>query len=1228
MTLTERPSAYFPMDRRQALFHHTTLPEHVEGAALFADISGFTPLTERLVRELGARRGAEELTNHLNKVYDALITELHRYRGSVITFSGDAITCWLDGDSGLRATACALAMQKAMEQFAAVSTPFGQTVSLAMKTAVAVGTARRLLIGDPDIQFIDVLAGTTLDRLAEAEHLANKGDVVLDPFAVKSLKDQVIIRDWRYHEATNQRFGVVDGLIKIPDSTPWPEIDPGAFDEEIVRTWLLPAVYERLHSGQGEFLAELRPAVALFMRFRGIDYDNDPEAGLKLDTFIRRVQTILSRYGANLTQLTFGDKGSYFSVAFGAPVAHEDDASRAASAALEMNVLVKELGFITTSQIGISQGRMYAGAYGGANRRTYSLMGDDVNMAARLMQAAQSGQILASDSARYATEGFVWENLPDIMVKGKTEPVTIFSLIKSEEHRTIRLQAPKYALPMVGREEELALIEQKIDLALRGKGQIVMVTAEAGMGKSRLIAEVIRMAGERDLLGYGGECQSYGTNTSYLVWQNIWRAFFDLDPAWPLNAQIQSVETQLGWIDPSLVPRAPLLGSVLNLSIPDNELTRSFDAKLRKTSLESLLVDYLRTRVSVTPIFLVLEDTHWIDPLSEELLTAIGRAIVDLPVLLLMAARPLDHQIQTNPLYQADNFIEIPLADFTSQESQRLIELKMAQFFVTEDEVPKELVERVTTRAQGNPFYIEELLNYLRDRNVDPHDNQALAQLDLPTSLYSLILSRIDQLSEGQKSTLKVASVIGRLFRASMLYGVYPQLGAPQKVQKDLDVLSSLDLTPMDTPEPELTYLFKHVVTQEVAYESLPYGTRAIIHDLIGGFIEKNYADNLDQYVDLLAYHYEHSENKEKKREYLLKAGELAQAGYANKVAIDYYRRVTPLLSSFEKISVMRKLGSVLALVGEWQDAEATYRQAMNLADDLGKSLDRAWCQAELAELLRLQGAYSKTSNWLEKARATFEEENNQAGLAFVLRTAGTVASLQNELEKSRELYMESLVIGRQLNDKANISSVLSNLAIVARRQGDPTLAKAFNEEALEIRRELGDKRATGISLNNLGNLALDQGDYVQARAYFEEALDLMRQVGDKWVIANFLDNLGNSARELNDFATARDLYRESLTITHEFGDKWLIAYLLEDISVLATLQSQPERALCLVEAADVLRKEIGSPLSSAEHAKLQEKLKPVYEALDDVEQATAIAKGRSLSLQQVITFALDFPAG
>ena len=373
---------------------------------------------------------------------------------------------------------------------------------------------------------------------------------------------------------------------------------------------------------------------------------------------------------------------------------------------------------------------------------------------------------------------------------------------------------------------------------------------------------------------------------------------------------------ELAAIDPVLVQRAPLLDRVLGLAIPDTELTRSFDAELRKTSLEALLVGCLRARATAEPLVLVLEDCHWIDPVSRDLLESLVRASGSLPVLFLLAYRPASDPGGGLGLERLPHFSETRLDELEPGDAALLIRSKLEHLTGTGVEAPDALVDLVTTRSQGNPFYVEELLNYIQAHGVDIQDAAALASLELPGSLHSLILSRVDTIPEAPRRTLKVASVVGRSFVAPDLPGIYPELGSLGDIRSHLDELRGADLVTIDREDDE-SYIFKHVVTQEVAYESMPFAIRSDLHERVGGYIEETRPDAIERNLDLLAHHFWHSENTPKKREYLVRAGEAAQAGYANASAIDYFERAAPLLEGAERWQVTRRLGDVLEITGD-----------------------------------------------------------------------------------------------------------------------------------------------------------------------------------------------------------------------------------------------------------------------------------------------------------------------
>jgi DNA-binding response OmpR family regulator/class 3 adenylate cyclase len=444
--------AYLPMDRRHALARGERLPDRTSGAALFADISGFTPLTEALAAELGLQRGAEEVTRTINQVYGAMIDQVHRFGGSVIGFSGDAITCWFDGDEGLRAAACGLAMQDAMAEFASVTTPTGTPFSLAIKVAIATGPVRRFLVGDPGVQVIEVIAGGTLDRLARAEHRASRGQVLAEMAVVEQSGGRIVIAEQRSDEGNGQHLAVLSGLGEAVPASPWPELPDGGLTDAQCRAWMPPVAYERVLEGTGRFLSELRPATALFFCFAGIDYDGDDGAGARLDAFIRWVQGVLQRHGGSLFQLTMGDKGSYLCAAFGAPIAHDDDETRAVYAALDLQSPPPELSFVSGLQAGIAQGLMRTGAYGSSTRHIYSIQGDKANLAARLMTLAGEG-ILCDGAVYQAACGRApMEPLPPSAVKGKAEPVPVYRVLPATVSGLIHSQ-----IDQLSAREQLAL---------------------------------------------------------------------------------------------------------------------------------------------------------------------------------------------------------------------------------------------------------------------------------------------------------------------------------------------------------------------------------------------------------------------------------------------------------------------------------------------------------------------------------------------------------------------------------------------------------------------------------------------------------------------------------------------------------------------------------------------------------------------------------------------------
>jgi tetratricopeptide (TPR) repeat protein len=919
-------------------------------------------------------------------------------------------------------------------------------------------------------------------------------------------------------------------------------------------------------------------------------------------------------------QLTLGDKGAYLYGVFGTPFAHEDDAARACAAALEL----RALGTSTAArdiQVGITHGRLRSGTYGHTGRKTFVCLGDAVNLSARLMIKAPPGEIYVAELVRrMAGAGFGWVPLEDLRLKGKTNPVRAYALTGSTGARSRRVV--RYSLPIVGRAGELAQLDAHLAEAVAGRGQVVGISAEAGMGKSRLVAEFVREARERGVLVAFGECQPFGTNTSYAVWREIWRVLLAIPESLPEHEQAEALERTLAEFDPALVPRAPLLDAVIGVSIPETQLTSSFDAKLRKTSLENLLTDCLRARAHTEPLVLVLEDCHWLDPLSRDLLDVLARGTDGAAVMLVLAYRPEGPAPRGLALADVPWLEQLPLTVLDDVQTANVARSKLSQLLGPETEAPQTFIDLIVSRAQGNPFYAEELLNFVAEQGIDPSDESSLRSLELPSSLHSLVLSRIDTLDEAPRRTLKVASVVGRIFSTPVLPGAYPELGTIDDVRSHLGTLNGLDLVTADREEDE-SYLFKHAVTQEVAYESLPYALRATLHAHIGNFIEDSEPDAVERNLGTLAHHFWQSDDEPKKRGYLRRAGDAAKVAYANSAAIDYYERLAPLVPDAERAEVMLELGKVLEIVGRWDRAREVEASALELAESGGDERLLARCESALAEVARKQGAFDEAADRLSRAKAVFAALGDDQGLGQSLHLEGTLAAQRGSYADARSRYEESLAIRRRLGDRKMMASVLSNLGVVAEYEGEYELARSYHLQALELRVEIADRWAIAVSTTNLGMIAVLQERYDEARERFDEAMRLNREVGDNWMVAISHNNLGNANRGLGDLDAAREDYALSLQIYRDYGDQWALAFLLEDIALLAALELRTERAYELLGAADHLREATGSPRGEALESEIDKRLQPLRNIIDPNSAAAARARGATLRLPDALNLAL-----
>ncbi|MFN8446772.1 MAG: tetratricopeptide repeat protein [Caldilineaceae bacterium] len=1256
-------NAFLPQDRLAAFANNRELPQETVGSVLFADISGFTPLADALAKLHGSRRGADELTRHLNEVYNALIHEVERFGGSVIGFAGDAITCWFGeaGDasdnpqllSAQRAVAAALAMQQAIQPVARVQVSTTTSVQLVVKTAVASGKVHRFVVGDPAIQRIDVLAGDTLDRMAAAEHLARTGELLVDQATVAALGARLSIAEQRHDAEGRGCFAVVEALFDLPIGTQASATLPQPH-EELVRSWVIPTLFARLQD-QSSFLAELRPATSLFLRFSGLDFEQDPEAGNKLDQFICYVQQVISRHEATLIQLTTGDKGSYLYAAFGAPIAHDDDSRRAVVAALDLRNSSNKFPFLSTIQIGISQGSMRVGPYGSDTRQTYGVLGEEVNLAARLMTNARAGQILVSKAIYEATiEDFLFDEPLQLRVKGRAEVQTVYNVIGRQARIASHLQR-LYEEPLAAREKELSQMQQTLEQVLTGPGRMLRIEGSAGVGKSHLVATFLKRTETKGVNTTAAICQSTERDTAYHATRQITRSLFGLHSQMSESIMLDRIEEVVRNTNPTLLLRLPLLGEIIGIEIPDNPTTASLDPKLRQEALQSLAVELLQANARRTPLVLLVEDVHWMDEASQALLLALARVIDAAPILLLVVHRPVDQRQEDKETErQEEPGLSIVAGGEQGSFLTDLAQLANQDFIRLEELPPSGTIQLVTQRlkgnvsplavaliqaqAQGNPFFTEELVDALYEsgRLVETEGEWTLSEetiaalqaanclvrsgeswqlrpdaplsavdLGMPNSIQGVILSRLDRLPESVKPTLKVASVIGRLFEFDLLAQAHPSQSERTTLTHDMATLLERDFARVEQPEPALAYIFKHNITQEVAYSTLLENQRRQLHHAVGLALERMQPEAIER----LAFHFYNSDLaqlpvRDKAIQYLDRAAQRAQRDYANETALSYLNRALQLEQRRQwlkaKVEVLDILGrreqqeealhQLTALAGEdfetlllwgkyfesvsdYEQATTIIGQALTVAQHLDNSENKPRCLNQLGVIAWRQGEYeiagekyiaalSEVAIW--GMVGTGVEAEAHYGLGLVYRQQG-------KYEEAKAEFARALRINQKIHNKQQEARALNAVGSVERHRRNFQAAIPYHEQALAICEIIGDRTGVGASLLNIAQSLGELGDHDQAKPLLLRAISIQQSIGNLWWEATTWNDLGVLYLLVGDLHAAKESLENGLHLSQKIGQKNAEAYLLCNLGqVLRDIEETDRAESLLVESLEL----------------------------------------------------------
>lgn len=682
-------------------------------------------------------------------------------------------------------------------------------------------------------------------------------------------------------------------------------------------------------------------------RFTSMSEQMDPEQVRDLiNACFEQLAPIVTKYGGMLEKYV----GDAIMAVFGVPLSHENDPERALRASLEMIETMENFNVTHTTNLylhmGINTGMVIVGGLGTSNRQ--EVMGDTVNVASRLKDLAKPGQIFVGPTTyRLSKDIFDFQELGLIRLKGKSKPVLAYwlSSVPGHSYPVKKHSVRSICSPMVGRNIEFSSFIGNIGRLLTGQGSIVSVVGDAGLGKSRLVAEVKKQVTGWNLLWLEGRALSFSKAISYWPFLQIIKACAEITEEDDEREAWEKLENKVTVMFSGQVAEIlPYLASLLALEVRAGleERVKYLDGEAMGRQIFRATRRFFERLSLKSPLLLVFEDLHWADRSSVELLEHLLPLVREVPLMICCLSRtysqsPATHLIGVFARDYADRHSEIVINPLSTVDSTQLL-----RNLLEINDPTSKLVDLILQKAEGNPFFLEEVVRSLIDigaveQNVSTgrwQTTRAIEHITIPHTLRGVIVARIDCLTEDTKEVLKIASVIGRSFFYRVLRSVCED---KQGLDVHLEKLQQLELIREKSLFPEVEYNFKHTLTQEVTYESILLKRRRELHHRVGKCFEELFAGRLEEFYGLLAYHFAQAEDWEKAQDYLFKVGDRAVKVAADAEALSHYQQATAAYERafgdrwdpFQRAVLERKMGEAFFRRGEHHQASKYMQRAL-----------------------------------------------------------------------------------------------------------------------------------------------------------------------------------------------------------------------------------------------------------------------------------------------------------
>jgi class 3 adenylate cyclase/tetratricopeptide (TPR) repeat protein len=1109
----------------------------------FVDISGFTALSERLERR--GRIGAEELTVVLNHVFSRMLEISYGKGGALLKFGGDALLLEFTGDDHPRMAAeAAVAMRAALREARTLPTSVGR-VNLRMSVGIHSGTFHLFRVGDSHRELL--ISGPAATTTTQMEQTADAGEIVISSETASRLPENAV--------GTPKGDGFLLRWRRVVTSVEEPTFARRSVSQAAVEASIPRAL--RLRLAQSSRESEHRLASIGFVKFGEVDDLIEAEgpgaAAVALDTVVRTVQRAVDLESVTFLSSDIYANGGKITLTTGVPTAQEDDEGRLLRA---VRTLMDDPQPLPIS-VGVNRGHVFAGDIGTTHRRTFAIMGDAVNFAARLMAAAPPGEIYATAAVLdQARTQFATDTLKPFSAKGKSAPIQAYRVgaqigSRSYSHGT---------LPFRGRDHELLALNEALKSARSGHGSTVLVEAERGYGKTRLISEFAVSAKPDHVLWLQGE--SHRAGIPYESLRGTLRSLLNVD-AKDRDRAGEQLLASIEQLDIELLPFAPLLAPIVDADVRSTPQTESIAAEFARQRIADMVVWVLEAACPGL-LLLVADDAHWFDDSTSEICARVAGAVTSHRWLLCVIRRAHLETGFTPP----DPLVQLPMAPLSDTVARELIE-------VATEAAPLRPYESdgIVARAGGSPLFLEELLRIVRSTDVDT----------LPDSLDAVAMREIDTLPAIPRRVLRLASVLGRSFERSLL----EQLLAAEFVDAVVDAL--VDLRAQLIPDADGGRIrFRHALLQEACYQSLPFRQRLALHRTVGEIIELSGADDSET-APMLSLHFLAAQDWRRTWRYARTAARVAQAAHApGEETIHLERAVTSArrlgaVDVDELGTVFCDLGRSLELLGEYDRADDAYRQAMQAwGSNLPRRAQMACRRAHLrSEFL------GRPSSAIRQLRAAGAElalaAPDASGLhALLITEEAAVRQRQGRLAEGLECANQAVREADRGSDKSILARALDLQNTLLVRTGRQDLA-IHMDRVLELYEELGDGVQVANVLNNLGNTAFFGLRWNDAADFWARSAEASTLVGDLATTAAAHLNGGDLRVNQGRLEEGLALLGPARRTLESYGYRAAIAWAEMCLGRATTFHGELETGIALVRSALAHFDEIGSQMESLE---------------------------------------------